>query len=351
MIPRRPVRTAPLLLLLTVALLVPTAFASIGEAPSTILDALKSYQPKAAAGGFTAASDFAFQVDSATDIAIAISGSGTMNAANITFASDLIGAATGYGSAIAQPAAQFFQTRLADLVGKGPTAIGVEEYELSLTVTGQAPAYHLDFTLRPQTVDPSTFPPAAHSFGPADAKHVIREFSDFQCPFCARFATQVLPQLEKGLLAQGNVRFEFHYFPLKSIHPNAVTAAETAECVVAANDPKSFWTYHDLLFANQDHWASLSDPVPTLVQIAADAGLNTGGVAQCVKDGTYAAAIENDYQIALNQLHLTGTPTLFVDDLKVGDYTKLDSYTRLITLSDAMHASAGAAPASGGTGP
>lgn len=342
--PRRS-RLLPLMLVALVALL-PTAAASIGQAPSSIVDALKNYQPVATEGGFTAASDFAFQIDSASNIALAVNGSGSMNDANVRFASDLIGAATGYGQGIAGPAAQFFRTRLGDLAGKGPSAIGVEEYELQLTVTGDAP-YHLDFTLKPQTVDPSTFPPAAHSIGPADAKHVIREFSDFQCPFCARFASDVFPQLKAGLLAGGDVRFEFHYFPLKTIHPNAITAAETAECVTAANDPASFWTYHDALFASQDKWSGLSDPVPALVQIATDAGLKTDGVSKCVKDGTYSAEIEKAYQVAGGQLHLTGTPTLFVDGLKVGDYTKVSSYQRLITLSDALRASAAGAPKDG----
>jgi len=358
--PRRSRSRLLLLILVALAALLPTAAASIGEAPSSIVDALKSYQPAASNGGFTAASDFTFQIDSASNIALAVTGSGSMNDANVRFASDLIGAATGYGQGIAGPAAQFFRSRLGDLAGKGPSAIGVEEYELHLTVTGDAP-YHLDFTLKPQTVDPSTFPPAAHSIGPADAKHVIREFSDFQCPFCARFATDVFPQLKAKLLAGGDVRFEFHYFPLKTIHPNAMIAAETAECVTAANDPASFWTYHDALFASQDQWSGLPDPLSALLTIATDAGLKTDGVQQCVKDGTYNAAIEKAYQQAGGQLHLTGTPTLFVDGLKVGDYTQLASYQRLITLSDAMRASAAgaskasdapatAAPSGGGTG-
>jgi len=338
---------APLvLLLLALGALLPTAFASIGQAPSTIMDALKSYQPQPAAGGFTAASDFSFQVDSAQNIATAISGSGTMDDANVAFASDLIGAASGYGQGIAAPVKKFFNNRLKDLAGKGPTAIGVEEYELNLTVTGDAP-YHLAFTLKPQTVAASSFPPAAHSLGPATAKHVIREFSDFQCPFCARFATGVWPKLKAELLKRGDIRFEFHYFPLKSIHPNAVVAAETAECVTAANDPSSFWTYHDALFAQQSRWSGLSDPVPTLLTIATEAGLKTDGAAACVKNGTFKSEVETDYQIAVNQLHLSGTPTLFVDGLKVGDYTQLASYNRLLTLSDALQAQAGSAPASG----
>ncbi|MEJ2290223.1 MAG: thioredoxin domain-containing protein [Deinococcales bacterium] len=336
-------------LLIVLGALAPAAFASIGEAPSTIVKALDSYKPTAADSGFTAASNFDFQIDSSANIAIAVSGSGIMNDANVRFASDLIGAATGYGQGIAGPAAQFFRTRLSDLAGKGPAAIGVEEYELHLTVTGDSP-YHLDFTLKPQTVDPSAFPPASHSIGPANAKHVIREFSDFQCPFCARFATDVFPQLKAELLSSGDVRFEFHYFPLKSIHPNAMTAAEAAECVTAANDPASFWTYHDALFASQDSWSGLSDPVSALVKIASDAGLKTDGVTQCIHDGTYSGSIDKAFQAAANDLHLTGTPTLFVDNLKVGDYTQLATYKRLMTLSDAMRAASNA-PSGGATTP
>lgn len=352
-------RASLVLLLLAGALVLPTAFASIGEAPSSIMSALESYHPAPSARGYTAGDGFQFRIDRADGIATAIHGSGTMNNANVGFASDLIGAASGYGQGIAGPVAQFFRTRLSALAGKGEVAIGVEEYELRLTVTGDGP-FQVAFSLTPQTVDPSTFPPAAHSLGPANAKHVIREFSDLQCPFCARFDTGVWPQLKAELLKRGDVRFEFHYFPLKSIHPNAVTAAETAECVTAANQPASFWTYQDAVFAGQGQWSGLSDPVPALLKIASDVGLSTTGVAKCVQDGTYSSEVENDYQIAINRLHLTGTPTLFVDNLKVGDYTKLSSYNRLLTLSDALRAqAAGAAaggagsatPSGGGTGP
>ncbi|HKI57946.1 MAG TPA: DsbA family protein [Trueperaceae bacterium] len=340
--------------LLTLAALLPVAFASIGEAPSTIVDALASYQPVAAGGGFTAGSGFRFQVESASDIAVAVSGEGDLNDANVRFVSDLIGAASGYGQGIAAPAAQFLRTRAGDYAGKGPTAVGVEEFVLHLTVTGDAP-YHLGFTLKPQTVDPSLFPPATHSRGPEDARHVIRVFSDFQCPFCKRFAEEVMPELQAKVLDQGDVRFEFHDFPLTSIHPNAMTAAEAAECVTAANDPAAFWTYHDALFASQSDWANLPDPVDALVTVAADAGLKTDGVSGCVRNGTYSDSLAQALQAAGQGLHLTGTPTIFVDDLKVGDYTKMASYTRLFALSDALRSEApaasggGAAPASSGS--
>ncbi len=343
---RRPI----LLLALALALLGTPALAAIGEAPSALLDALASYGPApAAGGGFTAASDFSFGLDESQGVVTGVHGEGALDDANIAFAAALIGAASGYGDGIARPAAEFFRTRAGDLAGQGSTALGVEEYELTLTVSGDSP-YHLSFTLAHQQVDPGFFPPAAHSLGPADAEHVIREFSDFECPFCARFAEDVFPQLQSQVLEGASVRFEFHHFPLKSIHPNAVAGAEAAECVTAANDEASFWTIHDALFAHQSAWTELPDPTDALVAIAADAGLSTTGVAACIRKGTYSDAIDQAYQSAVGELRLTGTPTLFVDGLKVGDYTDLGSYTRLMALWDALQASAPAPAGAGSAG-
>ncbi len=350
----RPLLTA---LLALVAAVAPTAFAAIGEAPSTILDALKSYQPSATEQGYTAGDGFHFSVASASGVATGVSGEGTLDDANVRLMADLLGAASGYGQAIAGPVAQFLRTQLAGFVGQGEVGVGVEEYVLHLTVTGAAP-FHLSFRFGPQTVDPSLFPPASHSLGPADASHVIRIFSDFECPFCKRFAEDTMPALKVMMVARHDVRLEFHDYPLQSIHPNAMSAAEAAECVTAANDPAAFWTYHDALFAQQSSWAQLPDPVASLVGIAAAAGLKTGGVAACIREGTYQGRVEKAYRAAAADLHLDGTPTLFVDNLKVGDYTKLDSFTRLLALSDALRASSqaggqaggGSAPSAGGSG-
>lgn len=341
--------THPLVRLLAIlaCMLAPLALASIGEAPDTIVQAVASYQPEAVEDGWQAGAGFHFSIDEAEGLALAVHGEGSLVDANVRFVSDLIGAASGYGDGIAGPAAEFFRTRAGDLSGQGEAAIGVEEYVLRLSVTGDAP-YTLTFTLEPQRVADGDFPPASHTLGPADAKHVIREFSDFQCPFCARFVAQVFPTIEQELLAGGDVRFEFHHFPLKTIHPNAVAGAEAAECVTAANDPEAFWTYHDALFANQDAWTSLSDPTDALVTLASDAGLSTDGVAQCIRDGTYSDEIEQAYQAAGSVLHLTGTPTLFVDDLKVGNYSDITAYRRLMALSDALRSAA--TGTSGGAG-
>jgi len=66
--------------------------------------------------------------------------------------------------------------------------------------------------------------------GNPDAPITIIEFSDFQCPFCAKFHETTLPQLEKNYISTGKVNFVYRDFPIQSIHPNAIPAALASEC-------------------------------------------------------------------------------------------------------------------------
>ena len=61
--------------------------------------------------------------------------------------------------------------------------------------------------------------------GNHDAPITIVEFSDFQCPFCARFNAQTLPSILEEYIEQGKVKLVFRDFPIESIHPNAVPAS------------------------------------------------------------------------------------------------------------------------------
>lgn len=89
-------------------------------------------------------------------------------------------------------------------------------------------------------------------FGKADAKVIVFEYADFQCPGCAGAhpATQSIQQLYKDQVA-----FVYRNFPLTSAHPNALAAASAAE---AAGQQNKFWEMVDLLFTNQNQWASAS---------------------------------------------------------------------------------------------
>lgn len=309
---------------------------------------LAAYEPaRLMNGDHSAASDFVFRVHSVNDVITSVSGEGVLNDANMRFLGALVAAATGYGEGIAGPVADFFRSRSADLAGQGEVPIEVVEYLMHVQVEPgmeDAPAT-VAIRFEPDVLAEALFGTAAHALGPADAKYVVREFTDLQCPYCAMFVEQGMPVVEQ-LLERGDVRFELHHFPLKSIHPNAMAAAEAAECVASEAaelggfkaGEAAFWTYHDALFANQSRWSGAGDPVNLFVTIAAEAGVPAEGLGLCVRSGRHTDLVEAGYENAVQDLHLTGTPSVFIGGLKVGDYANIEEYLRLMRLSDALAA-------------
>jgi len=85
--------------------------------------------------------------------------------------------------------------------------------------------------------------------GNKDAKVIIVEFSDFQCPYCSRYAIETYPQIIQNY--GDKVRYLFHDYPLP-FHGNAQKASEVAHC---AGEQGKYWEMHDLLFQNQSVWS------------------------------------------------------------------------------------------------
>jgi protein-disulfide isomerase len=313
------------------------ALAAIGEPIEVLLADLAVRSPGATDdGGHLAANDFSFRHELRGGLLYRLTGTGVLDEENVAFLADLIAAGTGYGESIAQPLATFLGGRAQELAGRGPVSVGVEEYRLGLDVTGTEAPFEIDFELVLHDVDESSFPAARHSLGPHDARYVVREFSDFQCPFCANFARRAMPLIEERLLERGDVRFEYHHFPLDSIHPNATRAALAAECVTAVNSPEDFWSYHDALFDQQRAWQALPDPSRFFVELAAGAGLSSDGVADCLEEGRYRDLVRGSYERAVGVLRLTGTPSVFLNGYKVQDFLDLQAYLHLIDLVDAF---------------
>lgn len=99
-------------------------------------------------------------------------------------------------------------------------------------------------TIQRVTVGNGDLPP----LGQSSAKVTLIEFSDYECPFCARHFTQTEGQIVKEYIDTGKVKFYYRDFPLSQIHPGAQKAAEAARC---AGDQGKYWQYHDLVFQNQ----------------------------------------------------------------------------------------------------
>ena len=136
--------------------------------------------------------------------------------------------------------------------------------------------------------------------GPEDAPVTIVEFSDFECPYCAR----VIPALDEVVETYGDkVRLVFRQFPL-NIHPNAQKAAEAALC---ARDQDKFWQMHDAMFKEQ---RSLG--VEQLKEKAARLGLDATAFNECLDSSRHADAVLADLK-AGSDVGVSGTPALFIN--------------------------------------
>jgi len=138
--------------------------------------------------------------------------------------------------------------------------------------------------------------------GSGTAKVAMVEFSDFQCPFCGRYAREVYPKLRHDYVDAGKVAYTFRNFPLEDIHPFAAGAARAAEC---ARGQSAFWPMHDVLFANQPRLDSGS-----LLKYAADLRLNRTAFKQCLaNDATESMGADS---AEASRLGVSSTPTFFL---------------------------------------
>lgn len=309
------------------------AFAQVGLPPAELVQGLESLNPTKTAQGYRA-DDVTFSLETRKNALYSVSGQATLNPRGRAALAQLIGAATGYGTGLTEPIAGFLETRAAELAGQGDVPLNVEEFVLTLNVTGEAAPYRTTFVLDLEQTE--GFPPSTHALGPEDAEIVIREFSDFQCPYCAQYAAQVLPELKQTLLARGDVRFEYHHLPLTSIHANALLAAEAAECVTAANTPEAFWTFHDALFERQRAWEGLGDAAPYFVRLAQEVGLSNEGVAACLTEGRFTEKIQDALSVATEQLSVNSTPTVFVGPYRVPRPNDPAGYDQAISRLEAF---------------
>jgi protein-disulfide isomerase len=154
--------------------------------------------------------------------------------------------------------------------------------------------------------------------GPESAPVTIVEFSDYQCPFCAR-ATPVLARVRATY--GDRVRIVWKDFPLDQIHPRAHELAQAARC---AGDQGKYWEFHDHVFSAQD--AAASTP---LEDYAKALGIKPPPFVECVKSKRYGQAVM-DGQDAGNSLGVEATPTFFVNGRVISGAQPFDVFARII---------------------
>jgi protein-disulfide isomerase len=146
--------------------------------------------------------------------------------------------------------------------------------------------------------------PDDHASGPEDAKLVVVEYGDYQCPYCG----QAFPIVEKlRTTFADSMRFVFRNFPLAEVHAHAEAAAEVAEAVGLQG---KFWEVHDALFQNQ---RDLSDAA--LRRYIKDVGADVDQAMSDIAAGGPGQRVEADFEGAIRS-GANGTPTFFVNGVR-----------------------------------
>ena len=161
--------------------------------------------------------------------------------------------------------------------------------------------------------------------GDPEAPVVLEEFSDYLCPFCGRHYNETLPTLLENYVAEGQVQYIFRDMPLVSLHPNAPIGHRAAICA-GQQGADLYWQLHDQLFASQNQWASVPEPITYVTALAEDAGVEMDAFETCMADPQIETQI-NEGVAAGQALGFTGTPSFRFTSSESGEsFTMIGAY-------------------------
>jgi protein-disulfide isomerase len=192
-----------------------------------------------------------------------------------------------------------------DTVGTAALVVTAAVVVWTTTASNRIPAASAGALAAPPSLVDSvdmTLTAGGHVRGAAGAKVAIVEFSDFQCPYCGRFAKETLPQIKRDFIDAGVAQFIYRDNPLESIHPFALKASAAAAC---AERQGKYWEMHDALFSQQRELAeaSFSDHAKAL-------HLDAATFSKCL-DGGAVSGIKADQKEAV-RLGIQSTPIFLI---------------------------------------
>ena len=156
--------------------------------------------------------------------------------------------------------------------------------------------------------------------GDPNAKVVLIEYSDFECPYCLRHQ-ETMQQIAAAYGSQ--IAIAFRHFPLTSIHPQAQKAAEASEC---AAEQGKFWEMHDKIFEAN---AAGTMSVAKWKELAGSLGLKTEQFNSCLDSGKYAAKISQEAGEGA-AAGVQGTPATFINGQLVSGAVPYEQFKQMI---------------------
>ncbi len=145
------------------------------------------------------------------------------------------------------------------------------------------------------------------ALGDVDAPVVMIAYSDFQCPFCGKFARDTEPKLVDEYVEDGTLRIEWRDFPY--LGAESTTAARAARAAAAQG---KFWEFHDALYAHQQPPNSGRLTPAYLTGVARRIGLDARKLRADLTSDEVAEAVRRDFQEG-QSIGVTGTPAFLVN--------------------------------------
>ena len=171
--------------------------------------------------------------------------------------------------------------------------------------------------------------------GSKDAPVTIIEYASMTCPHCAAFQKQVIPLLNKDYVETGKVKVVFREFPLDG-------AARMASAVARCFTGDQYFSFIDLLFANQANWIkdfdgnqqlTREDIVEGLTQMARQAGMSKEKVQSCADDKANLDLVDSNWKEGQTRYNVNSTPTFIINGV---NHSGEIPYDQLKTIIDPL---------------
>jgi protein-disulfide isomerase len=171
----------------------------------------------------------------------------------------------------------------------------------------------------------------AFSLGNPDAAVQIVEFTDYQCPYCQRYAVDTMPAVVENLVETGRVYYAVKDLSLDAIHPEARAASVAARC---AGEQGEYLAMHDAIFEAQAEWSGTgAEAEAVFAGLAADLDLDADVFSTCVADGGHGEKVQANVKEALS-LGVTGTPVFFIDGYGVTGARPFEMFEMAVELAE-----------------
>ena len=141
------------------------------------------------------------------------------------------------------------------------------------------------------------------TIGDTEAEYAIIEFTDIECPYCAKFHEATFPKIKEKLIDTGNVLYVARDLPLVRIHPSSAMAAVVLRCSAQQDN---YWELKDALFQRQKEISPSS-----LVNIATIEGMDIDKLVLCANNKEEQSSVQES-MIYANRIGLKSTPSFVV---------------------------------------